>query len=1476
MNILKYAQGFMGGQHRDITSLANQCDVIIYDPRVTSIDRAKQVLVSHAAKQSNAKRKLGTRFGNEFIAYDTNTTTFTILSGMDTVPPDQWIDQVDMAANEATLSRLWTLFTNLFTDDEKKSTLIPMNSGQVIQIKDKIGKKMFQAFSTSDGWFDLVAFTIKKESNSSETKITNMVTFNAMRHGPLEHSGDRTGGDAHLHWVTRRNDLNRGEYIVVGAYGYRLKKLIDFTGKGLDPVLIVYDRTDEDNVKAIMVPCVLTKALIGDATFLPLCVISKESNDDDFYLYAPANAQGCERVDTGDRTVQTSQGFKNVVSAAENAFAKKRIESLNPIDEEKKETNAQQEVQLQETVMEPEFKRNFHGKIVNIVQNNLNVNLQQQIPLAPHDKQIVFPPLICGATGLSTLALQHHSKELIEEIFNSALPVLHVRSDPKWRPAIMNSVTQLVNCIIIQHCDTLVDEMIETLPFMAAGPRALCLLECEGKLVLGRTPCVSAWNGLLQHNHCQTVHLSSDTTTPVQSEVQPSQVSSNGARPNENYIWIYHLNKNENTNNVKFPDMENSIYLIEQNSTRYLYGYNKESLQVFRGLLPDNVKRGEDVTLQTSSQAIKDWQEINMITGQDVTDILSQSRIEAWAKETNPGFVKFCQRPIFTDVGDRSVLYKNQIVCIESVLTELYGMTLDEMVTNQWDIADFMAQVTVMMNAIELEKFRLPLYNFILGKISNNADQTSIKNQISELNKIIHATLKQNTFLEDVAAYSAEKKMLQKQLTVLERENNNKISRLLATILSAVSLKGTYSSKQIKARSLKAEQRKAQINDNVAKAKSTKSNEYFENFTEEYGAAIFDINSDSLYSLLQIAKQLPHSTENKISCGLAVPNSRAILLDETTTSCLIEMTNGFDGSREHKLMANNGIGIAQSNSYVGAMELASSIPIPLLKIFVETDDPSKRQWHLVANDSDAGVSTYRILFRGMIAGAIISRDFALDAKDIGVGYVVLEILLSCAERFVVQNMGNRIPETNSTQPCIIMRSLLGHILATMASTNATLCPGYKVIYNDIILSQISPIDFAMMIRLIKLMPYALWDTVIAKNNLKYYFARSVWGAMNVAIKPMIKEVNNDDSKKNAEFLASRQRELELLAVACRVVCRLLVILPKDLIEKANYILLHNEFPNNQKTKTIGERFIKLFESAGEFVNETGTTTRFREFAIDMAKGVVTGPQFQDIMYRAISCTFKRSAMFKKFKQTLFDAHTVGDDTSYAKNLKNMNTFYEEQVQMIETVCGTHYNVQKKSRKGYDPKPQNLTAFQTKSHTIQHDAEKNKQKIWALDNFDDVNVESIKEKVKYIMTGGDRRPVAENASVLISEKSKQEVNLVTHDKTTQRVQKLCDRLKDVSGNHSALMMIKEPVHVLRAIIGRSLGTTKDLEKKTVTCGTDNIFRLTDLLDIPREEVDRLVHECVLVTFELWRDNNGAVSKMVQLIKEKQNPVLLIET
>ncbi len=1022
---------------------------------------------------------------------------------------------------------------------------------------------------------------------------------------------------------------------------------------------------------------------------------------------------------------------------------------------------------------------------------------------------------------------------------------------------------------------------------MCAGPRALCLLKCNDKYILARTPCVSAWNGLLQHNHCQVIHLCDDT---IQDTTNLNK--------NENYIWIYHTNKDEDISDAKFPDtsdLPNSIHLIEQNGVRYLSRSNEKQTSMFFGLLPDNAKEGDDVTNETSNQAIKKWLDVNMITGQDVTKMLSQSRIENWTKN-HRGFKKFCELPMFTNIDEQTVrvLYKGQMVDVSLVLTKIYEMTLDQIVLNQCDIADYMAQITVIMTAIELEKFKLPLYDFILGKITNDSNQILIKNKIFEINKTIHRVLKNNsdTLLEDVSKISAEKKALQLQLNNVEKENNCKISKLLTTILSSVSLKGTYTSTQIKARSLKAEQRKAMINSNVEKAKTTKSNEYFENFTQDFGAAIFDINSDTLFSLLRMAKELSYSSNsnnyvqmimgnNMNTRCLAIPNSRAMIIDETTASCLIELTNVPE--KQHNLMTTNGVSIAQSNS-----SSASSLPIPLLKKFVLIDDPSTEQWHILANDSNNGISTYRILFRGMIASAIISRDLALNPKDLGVGYVVLELLLSCAEKFVIQIMENRIPDNNDTQPCVIMRSLLGHILATMASTNAILCPGYKIIYNEVILSQISPIDFSMMLRLVKLLPYALWDTKVAMKNLTYYLARSIWNAMYVAIQPMIKETTNDKKKKNTSYLVSRQKELELLSVSCSTICRLFELLQKNILsqtimipstnlgsDSATTILLNNDFPNSNLTQEMGKRFMNLFENT-EFINETTTTKRIRQFAIDLSNGKVSGPQFQDIMYRAISCTFKRSAMFKNYKQTLCDAMIQGTEEKYIEFLNNLNIFYSDQVQKIENVCGLHYNVQKKSKKGYDPKPQNICAFQTKSESIQHDAEKNKGKIWALDNFDDVDVDSIRVKVNYIISGNhdsENNLENKNESIQNNKIIAMDNLIVEKNKVLMHIQKICLKLKDVSGNGYVMKMIMESDENLCSIVSKSLGTTKDIQKNVVNCDPSDILMLTDLLQIPRNEVNSLVKECVLITFENWRTNETAITKMVELIKEKQMPKIL---
>ncbi len=103
----------------------------------------------------------------------------------------------------------------------------------------------------------------------------------------LEHSGDRSGGTTHLHWISQNKDLTRRELLVIGAYGFSLKKLIDFTGHGLDPILIVYDRTDDENIKAIMVPYVLTTGLIKNSTFVVFVFYHRNQMVSSFYTRQP-------------------------------------------------------------------------------------------------------------------------------------------------------------------------------------------------------------------------------------------------------------------------------------------------------------------------------------------------------------------------------------------------------------------------------------------------------------------------------------------------------------------------------------------------------------------------------------------------------------------------------------------------------------------------------------------------------------------------------------------------------------------------------------------------------------------------------------------------------------------------------------------------------------------------------------------------------------------------------------------------------------------------------------------------------------------------------------------------------------------------------------------------------------------------------------------------------------------------------------
>ncbi len=446
--------------------------------------------------------------------------------------------------------------------------------------------------------------------------------------------------------------------------------------------------------------------------------------------------------------------------------------------------------------------------------------------------------------------------------------------------------------------------------------------------------------------------------------------------------------------------------------------------------------------------------------GDDVTALFTPDKLDTWMKSTTA-----LPWPRVMYAGDRSVYFDGQMMSIEEAIQHFSAMSIPNLSEHVEDIVDLLTQISCLLETAEIKEFVKRIDEYLLTMI--DAEIMPYREEV----KALYASGDQEALKTAVAQLKGANTRTKKMVRVISNALDN-----------LDSVRGISKKTQSIARRRRADE----INNNVTRVNSMTMTDKFELF-EKYcsNMLILGLNNDLCGCLEWVGNNSFRANISTFATAIAMfsQDGRMPFLDPDTYASLLEITCD-DGA--HLLAGQANIAIPQGGN--GSL---SSIAFPLLDVAIELLNPGSVNWAEEANKEHYAL--YRIMLRNAIAQAHCSRDLNISPKSKELGFFLIHLVL-CAMESVVSGMSTvPNPETDwDSTNCEAMRGLFGQLLSLMASTNATLCPAYKLVYTNAKLAVPNSQDWWIVVRMARMFPYTCWDTSTFDLNLQRLLVQAVY------------------------------------------------------------------------------------------------------------------------------------------------------------------------------------------------------------------------------------------------------------------------------------------------------------------------------------------------------------------------------------------------
>ena len=527
-------------------------------------------------------------------------------------------------------------------------------------------------------------------------------------------------------------------------------------------------------------------------------------------------------------------------------------------------------------------------------------------------------------------------------------------------------------------------------------------------------------------------------------------------------------------------------------------------------------------------------------------------------------------------------LFNKKLMLFDNIFDILYQMTYEDIVDNVIEIENLISQMQVIFDPIKLKSVIDKIVEHLL-----KIQKESLLKQSSIIGNMSIEELK-SFFKSDVA-----------------RKHNKMISRLVNKLGESISLVGTAN----RTFNLKNMQRKAQISDNVTKAKTLSLDQKFDILSkycdEDIGVLFSRLNSDEIIPALEPCKSDDY---RQSYLSLANINPRIPYLDIDTSQSMLEIA---PSNEDHELYAKNGITIRLSST-----DHDIYIPFPMIKSIIDCKDPSAVFWVEECNKEEWAM--FRIMIRNSLAESHANRTFSVKASSKSLGFLIINIILSTMESLC---KSIAIPEFNDTT-AKIMRGLFGQLFTLCASGAHCLSDAWQLVMKDSKL-EVPPInELWVYVRTYRMFIYTGWNMDIIKNNMKVLFVKIIKNNIcNKAIESLRKNSSLTKYAEYEKFERSRMLELYYSEIMINLIMKFEI--------------------NN----AMAYRFLEIYNvDVGNIINSTASTKSFEEYfrKISMKEPISDSYKFQ-ILKNAVDIYVKRSAHFKDSKQNIKDVISKKDE-----------------------------------------------------------------------------------------------------------------------------------------------------------------------------------------------------------------------------------------
>jgi hypothetical protein len=345
--------------------------------------------------------------------------------------------------------------------------------------------------------------------------------------------------------------------------------------------------------------------------------------------------------------------------------------------------------------------------------------------------------------------------------------------------------------------------------------------------------------------------------------------------------------------------------------------------------------------------------------------------------------------------------------------------------------------------------------------------------------------------------------------------------------------------------------------------------------------------------------------------------------------------------QQHPLASKSGVIFALPQSFNGLGLQKSSIPFPCFDEFVKLENPASVFWIEKCNEQQ--IASIRILMRGTISNATVSRQFHISPSSPDVGFFLVASLLTLMEDIVSLRTSIPTKENFNDMTCQMMRGLFGQLLTVLASGSNPLSMSWQLVMSNPNIELPPENHWWIYSRMAHLFQYTGWDTTNLLNNIKLLISRIVRKKIvDPYTEPMRKNMSEINQKKFEDSLEKKNLELDFLSIA---------------VETVKHIQTNK--PDKETVKQISTR---MLESIPHDNGSNGYELVVQYLKVLQADGETTEAHHQNVMVAATNIFTKRSGMFKKAKNALLN--TV--DKQNEEKIKEIAVKMDDKINELET------------------------------------------------------------------------------------------------------------------------------------------------------------------------------------------------------------------